>query len=344
MRLLLLAVLMSIQLIPGATPDERAVSLSVIGAALVLASVILWLVMRGFRPWMAVASSALDVSLVSVALGSYLALGHPGVTINSRTSFDVYFLAIFCASLRYNWRISAFTGALAIAEYAGLVLYATSHYDLSGAAFEPRYGEFVWNTQLVRLVLLGATTAISAAVALRAQGLRVLSSTDRLTSLLNRGSFDERLNEEAIRARRHKRPLAIAIADIDHFKLFNDTHGHPAGDRALMAVADLLREALRRSDVVARYGGEEFAVILPEGHAAEALPRMEAIRAAVAARKLAVPSGLASVTISIGLAGWPEDGAAIDEVVAAADRRLYAAKRAGRNRVMGPKDVVGSHA
>jgi diguanylate cyclase (GGDEF)-like protein len=344
-RLVVLAMLLPIQLVPGSSSEERAVGMTMTAVGLAFALGIWALVERSYRPWIAVASSALDVTLISAALAAHWVLGRPAVTLNSRTTFEVYFLALLCAALRFDWRICVFTGALTVLQYGGLMLGAALHTGVrAGDIPDPRYGVFSWNIQAVRLVLLAAATVAATAAVLRTRGLRQLSTTDRLTGLLNRGAFDERLVEETSRARRHGHPFAIAIVDIDRFKDFNDSHGHLAGDAALAAVADTLRHSLRQSDLVARYGGEEFVMILPETRAQDAVPRVEAIREACAARPLSVPEGSAGVTVSIGLAGWPADGEEPDQVLAEADRRLYAAKQAGRNRLVGPPATAAAPA
>jgi diguanylate cyclase (GGDEF)-like protein len=164
--------------------------------------------------------------------------------------------------------------------------------------------------------------------------LEQLSSTDALTGLANRRRFDTRLAEELLRAQRYTTPLALLLIDIDHFKLYNDQHGHPQGDRALQAVAAVLAQQARRpGEVVGRYGGEEFAILLPHAHAAAALTVAD--RCASAMATLALAHGLSPtaphVTLSIGAAvhrtAEREDAAGL---LRRADAALYAAKAAGR--------------
>jgi len=240
--------------------------------------------------------------------------------------FDLYFLAVGCAALRYDWRVCAATGGLAVTQYAALAAYAPLW---AGAPPE-------WGVLAERLALLAAATLLAAAVVLRGQRLRRLSTTDRLTGLANRARFDERLAEEALRARRHRRPWSLVLLDIDHYKRFNDSYGHVAGDRALRHVADRLQRALRASDLVARYGGEEFVVLLPETVPEHAAGRLDALRREIAGEPVPLPGAPrgATLTLSAGVASWPEDGATPEAVLQVADMRLYAAKRAGRNRLV----------
>ncbi len=160
--------------------------------------------------------------------------------------------------------------------------------------------------------------------------LRRLSNTDGLTALYNRRHLDESLQSELDRARRYELPLAVLMFDIDHFKNFNDTHGHDQGDRVLQAIATTLRGALRNQDYPCRYGGEEFAAILPNTPRAGAYSLAERLRKDV--EQMAV-DGL-KVTISIGVATYPDhDVTEQARLIEAADAAMYDAKRSGRNRV-----------
>ena len=159
--------------------------------------------------------------------------------------------------------------------------------------------------------------------------------TDPLTKLANRGVFDATIVQQATLSSILGAPLSLVLVDIDHFKSVNDRYGHPAGDAVLRELADCLVRAFpRRSDLVARYGGEEFAIVLPGTEAKHALPLVERMSASIASRALDLGGGrIIRVTASAGLASL-EGGASVTDLVAAADRRLYAAKRAGRNRVV----------
>ena len=161
-----------------------------------------------------------------------------------------------------------------------------------------------------------------------------LATTDGLTSLANRRTFQSRAAQALAQARRYGRACAVLITDIDHFKAVNDTYGHPAGDVVLRGVAQMLREQARDTDVVARYGGEEFAVVMPETDLRGALVIAERLREAVAARSFQTELGPVRVTLSVGLAASPQDGTEMDALVQLADACLYRAKREGRNRVV----------
>lgn len=346
-RIVLLLILFIIQFIPNADPSYKRVALPLNGVALALALVFHFLALRVTRPWLGLVSSGADVTLVSVGLGAFLLLDQPLVAVNSRSIFEVYFLAIGCASLRYNWRVCVLTGVLALGQYGAVVAYAVTHWNLDDPRFAPyKAGVFDWNITGARFVLLAAAAVLSTFVVLRAQRLQRMTAVDRLTGVFNRSAFEQQLSEEADRAHRYARPFAVAILDVDHFKRFNDTHGHVGGDAALRAVAQTLRRSVRKSDIVARFGGEEFALILPETTAELVVGKLEILRRAVAETKI-VPGKRkrhVGVTISIGVASWPDDGAGVDDVIACADERLYEAKRRGRDRIVGPPSTRTSTA
>jgi diguanylate cyclase (GGDEF)-like protein len=292
-----------------------------------------------YRPWVGLATSLLDVSLVSAGLAAFLFLNEPITTVNSRLLFEVYFVAIGATALRYDARISVAAGIAAMVQYVVLVLVAHSLWDLYDPAIDQHgYGSFDWATQISRVVLLGVTTLLAAAIVLRSQRLRRQSRSDRLTGLPNRSYFDERVLAELSRARRYHEPVAMAMIDIDHFKQFNDRWGHSAGDVALRLVARAILASIRQSDLVVRYGGEEFVALFPRMDSAAAMDRVEEIRRAVEALPVPIPrrADIAGVTISIGLASYGFDGTQAEDLLDRADARLFEAKEAGRNRVVGP--------
>jgi diguanylate cyclase (GGDEF)-like protein/PAS domain S-box-containing protein len=170
--------------------------------------------------------------------------------------------------------------------------------------------------------------------ALREQAIR-----DPLTGLYNRREMQQRLEQELARARRNGEPLVVAMLDIDHFKVINDSYGHQAGDAVLQELARRFSQHVRKTDIVARYGGEEFLLILPQTGLAEARVLVERLRRTIAGRPFVTPAGAIPVTISIGLAEYPTQATVRDGLIAAADRALYAAKQQGRNRVLGADET-----
>lgn len=160
-----------------------------------------------------------------------------------------------------------------------------------------------------------------------------LAARDPLTGLLNRRGFRDRAVALHETARQVGTPLALLIVDLDHFKALNDTHGHDAGDRALAAVAERLREVARRDDVLARWGGEEFLLLLPGMDAEAAMPFAERVRLSLSERAIVLEDGQSvRLTASIGLACLPP-ASSIDALIREADGALYAAKQSGRDRV-----------
>ena len=166
------------------------------------------------------------------------------------------------------------------------------------------------------------------------ESLRNQSIRDPLTGLFNRRYLEESLERELSRASRNKKPLALIMMDIDHFKHFNDTFGHQAGDTLLRALGDYLKKRTRGQDIACRYGGEEFALVLSDTPLDAALQRAEILREEI--KQLhAQHAGqlLGTVSLSMGVALFPEDGSTITEIIRAADQALYKAKHEGRDRV-----------
>ena len=209
---------------------------------------------------------------------------------------------------------------LILASY-GVVLALTDHVEVAA----PRW-------------VVTAAAVLVATVLVRGLRMRVIeivhrladaARTDPLTGLQNRRGFEESFGAEVERAKREGRSLTVLLGDLDHFKSLNDKMGHPAGDAALVRVGQLLLAALRRPDPVARTGGEEFALILPGAAGDVAWGIAERVRASVEEVFQGDPVPL---TISLGLAQFPQNGNTADNLLDAADQALYAAKRLGRNR------------
>ncbi len=173
---------------------------------------------------------------------------------------------------------------------------------------------------------------------------RRMANTDGLTGLYNHRHLQERLQQEIVRTERYRRPLSVIMADLDHFKGFNDAFGHPRGDELLIEVARTLRKLSRASDILARYGGEEFTLVLPETSAEDARVLAERVRQCIADLDRDDPAGgetsdralrgaRSRVTLSLGVASHIP-GESKEALIEAADAALYQAKRAGRNRVV----------
>jgi len=345
--LLLLLVPLANLLVQPAFPEHR-IGFGVTVAALLSTLAVYIAVRRDRRPhWIGLASTAFDVTLVSLALFTYTLTGQPLVSVNSRVAFEVYFLAIAATCLRYDVRLCLLAGVLSVAQYLAIVLIAYFSFDLNSLAQQVRdYGDFDWGSQVSRIFLLLIASALSSVIVLRARDLRRLSAIDRMTGVFNRGHFDERILGELSRAQRVQRPLSVAMLDVDHFKQFNDRYGHAAGDAGLRAVAERVRLMTRRSDVLARYGGEEFVLLLPDTGPNIALEKLEEIRAEVQSLVIELPRGQGTVTLTLsaGIATFPDDGQSAEELVDQADSRLFRAKGLGRNRVVGGVSQQGATA
>jgi diguanylate cyclase (GGDEF)-like protein len=204
-------------------------------------------------------------------------------------------------------------------------------------------GEYNWQIQREAMQAGGedylvkpiAPDQLIAAVRAHGQRLRRLEgriASDGLTGLCNQRTFRDRLRTEVARARRESVPLSVAALDLDHFKSVNDAHGHPAGDRVLKSLSQLLRETLRLTDTIGRIGGEEFAAILPQASEQDAVRVLDEIRRTFQGIMHASSFGDFRVTLSCGVATLASDHDA-ETLLDAADRALYRAKQFGRNRV-----------
>jgi diguanylate cyclase (GGDEF)-like protein len=192
---------------------------------------------------------------------------------------------------------------------------------------------------LVHVMIEMASMAIGA-LNLRAK-LEAQSIRDGLTGLFNRRFMEVALERELHRATRRAVPLAVLMLDVDHFKLFNDTFGHEAGDEVLREVGECFKNCVRAEDIVCRYGGEEFVIILPEITEKLAAERAEKIRAAVAGLKIHFKNQpLGRLSISVGLAMFPDPAKSVDELLRMADSALYDAKHSGRNKVRIASEAV----
>ncbi len=171
--------------------------------------------------------------------------------------------------------------------------------------------------------------------ALLYQRIEQLAVRDGLTNLLTHKAFEERLEEEILRAGRYHYPVSLAMVDVDHFKKVNDSYGHAAGDDVLRRLSTLLAGAVRPVDLAARYGGEEFCLLLVDVDNASAVAVAEQLRLALSAEEFSSAGKRFRVTMSVGVATYPAEAATPQQLVRTADQRLYAAKTGGRNRTVG---------
>jgi two-component system, cell cycle response regulator len=323
---------------------EGIVGLSLASGTFFLSAGVYLLISREYNPsWLRFVSSGFDVTLVSSALALFLFLNEPHTAVNSKVVFEGYFLAIGSTSLRYDKRVCITAGLLALGEYFAIVYFAATHWDLNNTIYSPYpYGLFSWSVQISRLIMMLTASGLSLCLVSRSQKLLQLATSDHLTGLFNRGYVDDRLAIELSRARRHGKLLTIAVIDADRFKSLNDTHGHAAGDLVLRKIGEIFRDSCRQSDTVGRYGGEEFVVILPETDMESAERKLERLRELVAKTpiELGTRQEDVRVTISAGLASFPQDGEDAAELFALADQRMFRAKREGRNRVVASHEVV----
>lgn len=327
-------------------PAEREVTIGLSFAAVgFLLAILAYRITRRklYRPWIGFATGLLDVTLVSLALVSFLLIDQPHTTLNSRVVYPIYLLAIAASALRFDPRICAVTGLGAIVQYLTVVLVTVqTHPALASSPDAIAYGQFEWSDQISRLMLLAIAAILSTSIVLRTRRLQWLSARDRLTDVINRSAFDDLLVRESDRAQRAGTGLVVVLVDLDHFGSFNETYGAAAGDRTLRLVAGTIRQVTGRRGLVARYGGDEFAVLVEETKADGVVHLAEQIRTAAAATpahpsRMSVPEPL---TVSIGIAALPADGVDPRELCATAERRLAEAKRAGGNRVAAAEPAV----
>lgn len=323
---------------------EAIVGLILTGGTFFLALVVYFVISREYNPtWFSFVSTSLDVTLVSGGLALFLFMNEPHTAVNSKVIFEGYFLVIAATSLRYDKRVCITAGLLAVGQYFAIVYFAATHWDLNNPKYAPfPYGMFDWSNEVSRLIFMMTASALSLALVARSQKLLQMATRDPLTGLFSRGYVDDRFSVELSRARRYDKVLTIAVIDADRFKLLNDTHGHQAGDLALRKIGALLHDTFRQSDTAGRYGGEEFVVILPETDMAAAQQKLESLRERVAGTPIALSTTgeKVQVTISAGLASFPQDGGTASELFALADERMFEAKGAGRNRVITGEAVL----
>lgn len=302
---------------------------TVIGAveAVTVLAILRW---QGYHPWLGFTSSIFDVTFVTLALTMFMALDYPLIALNSKVTFEIYFLAITATSLRYDRRICIAAGFVAIAQYATLNVYGSLHFDLDQQSEIAATGRYNIVDQITRLIMMTAAVALAYALVVRGGKLLHMSMHDGLTGIYNRNCFDTFAGKLLDEARRSETTLAIVMFDVDHFKQINDRFGHQRGDKVLVHIATTLGSRTRPLDMLARFGGEEFVLAMPDIGADEAVNIVDRIRSSVTSENMLLPD--MRVTLSAGVALFPLDAGDMESLIAVADKRLLRAKRSGRDR------------
>ena len=286
------------------------------------------------RAWHGRVTAVIDVTLITALVLLYArSVGHEAGMLNRHT-FPIYLIALAGAGLRLDRVAVLLAGAAAMVGWAVVIWFSLR--QPSAADFPPEVVRLLLVEQTNRFMILAIGTVVAFAFVRVGTRLVELAALDGLTGTLNRSAFEPVMQRELQRARRHGRRFAIGYLDIDELKLTNDRYGHARGDEAIRAVAQRLASALRKSDVVARHAGDEFVVLMPEASAADAVKRLDAIRALLAAHPLATGGTELPLRITAGVACYPDDATETLTLLDIADSRLLAGKRAGRDRVVGP--------
>jgi diguanylate cyclase (GGDEF)-like protein len=289
--------------------------------------VLMFLRNRQTRPNAGFLTGTIDVSILTTTLLAVALAGRAEIVLHSQTAWAVYILVIMTSCLRFDLRVCFYMGLLSLVEYCLLMAWIVARFSIEFSSYDLLI-------QLSRVMLLVAATALGMGIINRTRGLIRASGFDGLTGLANRAYFNERMRAELSRAKRLTQPLALVLFDIDHFKRFNDAHGHQAGDDALRRVADVVMAEKREQDFAARWGGEELALIVPDAETEGAIRVAKRIADRTRELDVGVKAGQATLTISAGVAVLGRDGSTGTELFAAADRRVYQAKKLGRDKIV----------
>ena len=269
----------------------------------------------------------IDVTLPTLTLAAFAVAGKADVLVQSRSSWAVYLLVIMTSCLRLDIRVCLFMGLMTVSQYAVLIAWAVTTYQITLID----YDVMVLGS---RVMLMIVATALCIGIVHRMQGLISASGFDRLTGLASRAYFHERLRSEVSLAERTASTVSLAVFDLDNFKVFNDTHGHHAGDKALRHAAAILLSEKRDADFAARWGGEELILIMPDTDSEEAVNAANRIIDKLRDTPIYVNGGDQQITASVGISQMGKDGNDGTELFAAADRRVYRAKSLGKDRVV----------
>ena len=320
-----------INTISGGPGHENLIGFLGAGFAVVLGGI--WYMLarqRGRFTWLPWASTTYDITGVTLFL-YFLTLHDRAAGLNSFVIWEFYLTNLILTCLRNESRLTLYAGALAMAQYLLLAQWVFSHSTPAQLA-SADYGTAIWSTVGQRSVVLVIATIVAATAVARMHRLSKMSGTDSLTGIPNRNWFLHQAKQQIESARLRQTPVCLAILDLDHFKRINDEIGHQAGDDALIHAVSVIHANVTAPDSVGRLGGEEFGLLIL-AELDEARERVDRIRAALEARPFQTPGSdtYIRVTLSSGVARSEADGQDLTHLMGSADRRLRAAKLAGRN-------------
>ena len=310
-------------------PTEVLLSAAGAVSITVWAALVLWHLLRraAIPPRAGFITGAVDVTLPTLTFVVVALAGRAEVIVHSQAAWAVYLLVITTSCLRLDMRVCLSMGLLAVAQFIALLTWIV-------AKFEVPFTDYDLMIQIARVMLMIAGTALCIGIVHRMQGLVSASGFDRLTGLASRSYFQERLRAEVSRAKRTGSEVSLAVIDLDHFKQFNDKHGHHAGDKALRHIAHIILEEKREADFAARWGGEELVLIMPDTESEKAVEAATRIIDRIRTSPVHVNGADQVITASVGVSQTGRDGNDGTELFAAADRRVYRAKNQGRDRVI----------
>ena len=338
LRMVLATSLLLLPLTNALSQGSIGETLTGLAAAIVVCVfAMLWLHLAhrpGHYRWLPFATSAFDVTATTAVL-ALLGAQHLPAALNSMVVWCCYVLAILMTALRSDGRITAFAGALALAQYG--VLNAVV-FTVAGPEqlLSVDYGTVSAGSQIQRLILLGITTAITIIIVYRTRRLVEMSGIDGLTGLPNRTWLLHRMPRLLESAHADDSSLSLALIDLDNFKRINAREGHRTGDRVLCRLIALLEGAIEADEWLVRLGGVELVLVIPLP-AGAAWERVEALRRLVAAHEFDLGPSHGDpirLTFSAGIAASPHDGRDTSHLLGRADQRLKIAKRAGNNHVV----------
>jgi diguanylate cyclase (GGDEF)-like protein len=292
----------------------------------------------GRRPPLKLGLTLCALAVASMAWHTLVAPNHAARVLTQNLVFIVFdlYAAYACFKVSDASRIATFRligTLLALLATACLWRVANGVFDVALALSQTPSRVLLVAASLIAFPMITMLFALQTSQGLQEE-INVQARHDMLTGAFNRRAFDELVNSEWSRSVRHDYPFSVLTVDIDHFKKFNDQHGHLTGDATLVRMSHAAQASLRSNDIWCRYGGEEFVALLPNTTIEQAVTVAERLRASVEMATIAAPDRLLKVSVSIGVAQRSAAQSHWTEVLAASDAALYQAKAAGRNRVV----------